>query len=261
MNKSVKSIGHEVRGILADMSTAQIHPSTLQRPERGSTAKLYMFHIVHRGLYGSGKLANRNYVRKVPSWPFDYEPMNVAVVSYGQEKIVYRIRFGSHRPDKVLSIYHRESLLQNPAAVVEKKRDRYEQYKQYFGNLVLPTSFMVVDSPWGGSGKAAYIQPYIEDLQPFGGYTADKLLAKARKDSRFDTTLRTLVQGYRKMQADHLVPDLAESNIVIAASNIPIFDTGKIYSLDRLEQLRAIHPNYVLIEEIADKLSAIAAEK
>lgn len=239
---------HEVRGVLADMHRSETHPKSIETPSSDDPRLAKAMHMAHRAILAAGKRANKNYDRKTPAWPIP-EDSKVSVLGYGAEKIAYRI--DSAQGDRqVLSIYHRESMLKPPLDVVKKKRDRYETYRKYFGELIVPSQFMVVDNPWGEGGKPAVMQPYIKNMQELRLTDKEQIRSRAENDQIFAQSLGNLALGYRAMTNDGLYPDFAESNVMVADSRITIVDTGMMYSADRAQHLYELHPNYRALDEL-----------
>ncbi len=258
MKQAIRHKVHDARGILADVSIAQNHPSTKEKPAPGSRITLRLMHSLHTALLASGKLANRSYERKNPHWPLKSESINV--LGYGAEKVVYRVNSSDHSSDRVVSIYHMESLgNKDPLEVVKKKQERYETYKKYFGDLVVPTSFVVLDNPWGDGSKPASIQPLIQNAQKFSELSQTDLEHRAKNDGEFATSLNQLVGGYQKMLDDNLSPDFASSNLLISGSKIVIFDTGWIYTAEKANQLALRHSNYETLGSLVDNHSLTAS--
>ncbi|HLC91984.1 MAG TPA: hypothetical protein VJC09_02945 [Candidatus Saccharimonadales bacterium] len=127
MSNSLRATGREVRGILADMSIAEVHPKTLEKPAPDTGNRMRLMHSVHLALYQAGRLANRGLERKTPKWPV--RPEAISVLGYGAEKVVYRISGGEGQTDTVLSVYHRESLVSEPTIVINNKKEKHETYK------------------------------------------------------------------------------------------------------------------------------------
>ncbi len=258
MKQTIKHKVHDARGILADVSIAQNHPSTKEKPAPGSRITLHLMHSLHAALLASGRLANRSYERKNPQWPIKSESINV--LGYGAEKVVYRVNSSDHSSDQVVSVYHMESLRnKDPLEVVKKKQQRYETYKNYFGDLVVPTSFIVLDNPWGDGSKPASIQPFIQNAQKFSELTEADIKDRAKNDSEFATDLDRLTSGYQKMLSDDLSPDFASSNLLISGSRIVIFDTGWIYTAEKANQLALRHSNYETLGSLVDNHSLTAS--
>ncbi len=252
MHQPLKTTARETRAILADVSIAQMHPSTAERPEPGSPRSRHLMHALHVGLMKAGKLANRNHTRKEPQWPLNTE--SVDVLGYGAEKVVYKVKSGDDMSDRVVSVYHMESVLKDPAAVIERKRDRYRTYKDYFGDQVLPTSFIIIDNPWGDGAKPASIQPFIEDAHRLSDMSESEVRDLAESDPKFGRNLDHLVKGYRMMMSDGLRPDFASSNLLISGSDLVIFDTGMIYEAEKDNAFIRASSNYQLLD-------ALGAEK
>lgn len=230
-----------------DMERAETHPSSLDRPEEGAPKLAWVMHGMHKAILAGGRRAGRNYNRKIPQWPIAEASQN-SVLGYGAEKIVYRIQ--SKESEHVLSIYHRESLRNEPLEVIRNKQDKYNTYRRYFGELIVPTQFMVVDNPWGKGGKPATLQPFVENMEELGPTTVEQLKMRAEKDGAFAQSLGQLVTGYRAMTQDGLYPDFASSNVMVSGSDITIVDTGMMYDSNRAEHLRALHPNYQVLEAL-----------
>lgn len=248
--RPVTDITKDVRGILADMSVAEKHPITLEKPDKEAPQVQKAMHLVHLALFRAGQLANRNYERKIPDWPLPpHSPENVSVMSYGVEKISYKIYLDTGKKVK-LAVFHREALHGDMHEVAEKKKEHYDTYVKYFGDLVVPTMFLEVDNPWGEGKKPAILQEYLPDLVEFTSLSRDELLEKAKVDAEFAASLQKLIAGYHAMLEDGLCPDFASSNVLITDSQIVLPDTGLYYSRERLEQLKSINPGYQLIESL-----------
>lgn len=239
---------HEVRGVLADMHRSETHPKSIETPPSDDPRLAKAMHLAHRAILTMGKRANKGYDRKTPAWPMP-EDSSVSVLGYGAEKIAYRIDPGQS-DQQVLSIYHRESMLKPPLDVVRKKQERYDTYRKYFGELIVPSQFMVVDNPWGEGGKPAIMQPYIQNMQELRLTDTEEIRSRAEDDQTFAQSLGNLALGYKAMTADGLYPDFAESNVMVADSRITIVDTGMMYRADRAQHLYELHPNYQALDEL-----------
>lgn len=249
MQQSLKQTAHQSRAILADVSTAEIHPSSMELAP-GARLEKRIMHAINVALLSSGRLANRAYERKIPHWPLRGEA--ISVLGYGVEKVAYRVRDSHGRGDSVVSVFHLASLVKSPQEVIDIKRQKYQTYCKYFGDLVVPTLFVILDNPWGDGGKPASIQPYIENTQKFANFTQTELTQRAERDAKFAKNLDYLVNGYQNMSADGIYPDFASSNLLVSGSNIVIFDTGGICSVQKAAKQARLHPNYRLIEALAN---------
>ena len=252
MTNSLKQTAQEIRPILADMVLASEYPSRREL-KPGSPAVARLAHMAvssgHAVVRQAGKLANYNYERKVPQWPF--KSRSTSVLGWGQEKIAYRVTPETDQVgDIVVSVYHREAMGRDPLDVIHAKKEKYEAYKKYFGELIVPTSFAVIDNPWGDGGKPASIQPFLKNTERFSDYTADQLRAREADDPAFAESLQLLKDGYHRMLEDDLCPDFGGSNLVITEAGVRIFDTGLLLSADESTRLRALVPSYKLVEEI-----------
>jgi hypothetical protein len=239
---------HEVRGVLADMYQSETHPHSIETPSPYDTRLTKAMHLAHRAILATGKRADKGYDRKTPTWPIPKDS-KVSVLGYGAEKIAYRIN-PNQSDQQVLSIYHRESMLRPPLEVAQKKQKRYETYRKYFGELIVPSQFMVVDNPWGEGGKPAVMQPYIKNLQELRLADKEQIRSRTENDEVFAQSLGNLALGYKVMTNDGLYPDFAESNVMVADSRITIVDTGMLYSADRAQRLYELHPNYQLLDNL-----------
>ncbi len=247
MHQTLKQTAHEARGMLADASIAQLHPSSSERPTPGSAPSKHMMHIMHVALMKSGRLANKSYERKTPSWPVKGE--SISVLGYGAEKIAYKVS-GDQAQDAVVAVYHMESTRKNPLEVIERKKANYQTHQKYFGDIIVPTTFVVLDNPWGDGTKPATIQPFIKDTEKLGSFTEAELRERAGNDSNFAESLDQLVSGYQNMLADGIFPDFSSSNLLIAGSKIVMFDTGQVYPAAIMSRIAGTRPNYQLVESL-----------
>ena len=242
----------EIRAILADMGADTIPPSRLKKPPTYTiTSKLIVnvTRIAYRILYRFGRLSNYNYKRKIPNWPF--EAKSIIVLGFGIEKIAYKVMPADPKtPPMVVSVYHHESLRKSSAEIIRKKKEKYEAYRKYFGDLVVPTSFTEVDNPWGEGKKPASIQPFLKSPERFSDYSLQQLNTRVAEDSIFAKNLHALKEGYDKMLADKIRPDFGGGNLVVVGSDIKIFDTGAIVPADKYKKLRDASPAYKLVESI-----------
>lgn len=243
---------HEVRGVLADMYRSETHPQSIETPKQDSSRMAKAMHLAHRGILAAGKRADRNYDRKTPAWPIPADSA-ISVLGYGAEKIAYRIQ-PAEGEQQVLSIYHRESMLKEPAEVIQKKQYRYETYRKYFGELIVPSQFMIVDSPWGDGSKPAVMQPFVRNLQELNLADTEQIKNHAEADEAFAQSLGNLALGYQAMTNDGLYPDFANSNVMIADSQVTIVDTGMMYNADQTQRLYDLHPNYQALDELSTAL-------
>jgi hypothetical protein len=245
---------HEVRGVLADMHRSETHPKSIEVPASDDPRLAKAMHLAHRAILAAGKRADKGYARKTPAWPIP-EESGVRVLGYGAEKIAYKIS-PIQGDQQVLSIYHRESMLKPPLDVVTKKQERYATYRRYFGELIVPSQFMVVDNPWGEGSKPAIMQPYIKNMQELELTNTEQMRSRAENDKVFAQSLGSLALGYKAMTNDGLYPDFAESNVMVADSQITIVDTGMMYTADRAQHLYELHPNYRALDELASEHTA-----
>lgn len=239
---------HAVRGILADMHRSETHPKSIETPSSEDSRIAKVMHVAHRAILAAGKRADKGYDRKIPAWPIP-EDSTVSVLGYGAEKIAYRVRPATG-DEQVLSIYHRESMTRPPAEVARKKQERYETYRKYFGELIVPSQFMVVDNPWGEGGKPAVMQPYINNMHELNISDKEEMRSRIGHDKVFAESLGSLALGYEAMTNDGLYPDFANSNVMVADSRITIVDTGMMYTADRAQHLYELHPNYQALDEL-----------
>lgn len=250
MFTAIKNTGHEIRGILADMSTATTHPPTLERPTSDAGAVAWLMHSVHSALYHSGRLANMGYDRKTPRWPVEAAPKSISVLGYGFEKVAYQVS-AAGESDQVVSVYHRESIGKEPQEVAQKKRETYKTYQRYFGELVVPTVFAVIDNPWGSGGKPAAIQPLLTRTDRLAVISTEDLLTRAANNPELKYNARLLIDGYYRMLKDGLCPDFASSNLLLSGPKIHVFDTGVLYPTSSLPRLHRRHSNYGLMRSLA----------
>jgi hypothetical protein len=242
---------HEVRGILADMHRSETHPKSIETPSSQDPRMAKVMHLAHRAILAAGKRADKGYDRKTPAWPIP-DDSAVSVLGYGAEKIAYRIDPGQS-DQQVLSIYHRESMLKPPLDVIKKKQERYDTYRKYFGELIVPSQFIVVDNPWGEGGKPAVMQPYINNMHELNLSDKEEMRSRIEHDKVFAESLGGLVLGYEAMTNDGLYPDFANSNVMVADSRVTIVDTGMMYTADRAQHLYELHPNYQALDELASE--------
>lgn len=254
MHQSLRKSAQETRAILADVSVAQTHPSSAEKPAPGSTRTRHLMHAMHVAIMKSGRLAHKSYERKTPQWPIRGE--SISVLGYGAEKVVYRVTDEAVDRDTVVGVFHLKSMRHTPQEVIKTKRDNYETYRKYFGDIVLPTSFVVLDNPWGDGAKAASVQPFIEDAEKFSELNEQVLRERAETDPVFAENLQKLTAGYADMMHDGLRPDFASSNLLISGSDILVFDTGVIYPADRESSIIQQSPNYQLIEILSSPVAA-----
>ncbi len=253
MHQPLKKSATETRAILADVHNSKTHPSTSEKPAPGTPGKIRLMHAMHSALMKAGKLASRGHERKTPQWPLNTE--SVSVLGYGAEKVVYQVTSADDKAEHVVSVYHLESMKQDPEEVLRRKREMYNKYRHYFGDLVMPTSFIIVDNPWGDGAKPAAIQGYVDGADQFAALGKDEIEARRQADPDFATNLDTLVVGYQQMMADGLRPDFARSNLLVAGSDIVIFDTGHIYPAEKQDATIMKSPNYGIIEQLADPIA------
>lgn len=258
MNQSLRTTTREVKAILADASVAETHPTSANRPERGSSLTRYAMHAVHATLMRSGRAADRAHERSTPQWPLKGE--SISVLGYGVEKIAYRVTDDATGLSNVVSVFHLKSLRNQPHEVIVEKRANYEKYKQYFPDIILPTSFVVLDNPWGDGAKAAYVQPFIEHAEKFSELSQEALQARAATDPVFAENLEHLTRGYNHMLQDGLRPDFSTNNLLVSGSDILVFDTGVMYPSDRESLIVRQSPNYRLIESLGVPAPAVASE-
>jgi len=237
---------HEVRGVLADMHQSETHPKSIETPTPDALRLAKAMHLAHRAILAAGKRADKGYDRKTPDWPIP-EDSSVSVLGYGAEKIAYRIDPGQS-DQQVLSIYHRESMFKPPLDVIKKKQERYETYRKYFGELIVPSQFLVVDNPWGEGGKPGVMQPYINNIHELNLSDKDATHSRIENDNIFARSLGDLVVGYEAMTNDGLYPDFANSNVMVANSRVTIVDTGMMYTADQAQHLYELHPNYQALD-------------
>lgn len=246
--RGLGNVAKDIRGILADMSSSDKHPSTFEKPDKEAGKARQIMHLVHRALYRTGRLAEKNYSRKVPNWPLPpHSPDGISVIAYGSEKVSYKVHLDDGE-DVKLSVYHLEALRQNPHEVAMRKKKRHETYEKYYGDIVLPTAFLEVDNPWGEGKKPAMVQRYLPDIQEFSSLTREQIMEKAKVDPEFAASLNSLTSGYKRMIQDNMCPDFASANILISGSRIVLPDTGNLYKVGRLPHLKEIHKDYELIE-------------
>lgn len=237
----------EVKGMLVDMGTATHHPETLRTPPPEATRIRRVMHMVHYGLHAVGIRLAEKHKRKQPDWAKG-EQLNV--IGYGGEKIVYKIEGDAEHLSRVVSVYHKDSLRKDPVTLLEQKRGHYNTYVQYFGDLVLPTEFEMVDNPWGNGKKPASIQAYLEGMTLLSDMTKEEIEARKNSDSQFERSCEALSAGYLLMRDDGLCPDLASSNVIVTDKGIQLFDTGVIYPVSSLGKLKSLQPNYTLVESL-----------
>lgn len=248
MHQTLRKSAGEARAILADGSTALKHPSSAEKPAVGSPSIKHLMHALQVALMKSGQLANRSYERKTPKWPVRGE--SIDVLGYGVEKVVYRVSGAENTPDNVVSVFHFASMKKEPGQVIREKRATYDTYKSYFGDLVLPTSFVIIDNPWGDGAKPAYIQPFIKDAKKFSGMSRAELAGLAEADPQFAANLGQLTGGYSRMMEDGMRPDFSSSNLLVSGSDIVIFDTGLIHEADKINSVIEASANYRIIESL-----------
>jgi hypothetical protein len=248
MHQPLKKSATEARAILADVHGSKTHPSTSEKPAPGTPGKIRLMHAMHSALMKAGKLSTRGYERKTPQWPLNTAAVDV--LGYGAEKVVYRVTAADDKRQHVVSVYHLESMKQDPVEVLQRKRDKYNKYREYFGDLVLPTAFIIVDNPWGDGAKPAAIQSFVDGAEKFASLGREEIVARGQADPAFAANLDSLTSGYAHMMADGLRPDFARSNLLIAGSDIVIFDTGHIYPSEKQDATIAKSPNYELIESL-----------
>jgi hypothetical protein len=210
-------------------------------------------HAMHVALMETGRLANKSYERKTPQWPLRGE--SIDVIGYGAEKIVYHVVDEASASDSVVGVYHLKSMRNTPQEVIQEKRTNYETYKKYFGDIVLPTSFVILDNPWGDGAKPASIQPFVQEAEKFSALGEEALRKRAATDPKFAENLSRLTTGYGQMMQDGLRPDFASSNILVSGSDIVVFDTGTIYQADRDSEVIKQSPNYQLIESLTPSVT------
>lgn len=254
MHQPLRKSVRETRAILADISTAEIHPSAAEKPEPGSPFEKHITHALHAALLKSGKLASSMRERKVPQWPLKGE--SIDVLGYGAEKVVYKVSAGDSTPNHVVSVFHFGSMKKDPNQVIKDKRANFEIYRNYFGDLVIPTSFIIVDNPWGDGAKPAIVQPFIENAEKFSDLSRDEIDKRATADPQFEADIRQLARGYTDMMTDGLRPDFASSNLLVSGSEIAIFDTGWTYPANKLSPVIQATENYHTIEILALSMDA-----
>lgn len=235
----IRQRAHELRAILADISTVRFEKPRSDRPAAIRLAHMALVTTI----YKVSHLAAINYEKKIPQWPF--QAKDITVLSYGREKIVYKVTPEDQQAgDRVVSVYHLESMGKEPLEVIRKKQKNYETYRKYFGRLIVPTSFAVLDNPWGEGTKPASIQPFIENTDRFSNYSVAQLEARAAADAQFAENLRLLKNGYYSMLADGIGPDFGGGNLVVSGSDIMILDTGLVPTADRIEKIKRLVPGY-----------------
>lgn len=252
MRQTLRQSAHETRAILADVSVSQTHPSTAEKPEAGATSTKRIMHAMHVALMKTGQLANKSHERKTPQWPLRGE--SISILGYGAEKVVYRVVDEASASDSVVGVYHLKSMQHTPAEVVTEKKANYETYKKYFGDIVLPTSFVILDNPWGDGAKPASIQTFVQGAEKLSDLDEETLRERAATDTKFAKNLGHLTCGYGQMMQDGLRPDFASSNVLVHGSEIIVFDTGVIYPADRDSEIIKQSPNYQLIERLTHSL-------
>lgn len=233
--------------MLADITYAEVHPSTISHPGKDAQAKRKAMHIAHTALMGVGKLREKRQERKEVSWPFRAE--RVSVLGYGGEKIAYRVNTGEGSADSVVSVFHMASFGQSPESVIESKMKNYGTYMSYFGDAVVPSSFIILDNPWGDGSKAALVQLFINNAQRLSDLRDDDLKLRMQQDVQLQSSVLRVADGYKRMISDGLCPDLSSSNVLIQDSKVRLFDTGLVFSAERHDKIAAIRPNYATLQQ------------
>lgn len=142
--KQVMQNLRELRALLADISEVRFESPG----QSNSITTRIMNRAILWMIYVISELATINYQKKVPRWPFRVQ--GVEAIGYGREKIVYKLSIkGEGKADKVVAVYHLESMGTDAREVIQKKQRNYETYKNYFDSLIVPTSFELLDNPWG----------------------------------------------------------------------------------------------------------------
>jgi hypothetical protein len=226
MKNEKLEIAKEARGIVADMAMAEQKHRSMRRMGRHATKETLVKQVRHRMVHAAGKVATLGYQPKQVEWPVSGDRENV--LAYGAEKVAYRIPGKDGAPDSVMAVYHKESIGRDPVEVARQKAGQYGKYREYFGDTVLPTSFMVVDNPWGPGRKPASLAQYLPDAEKLSDLSAGEIAERNHGDPEFARSFQTLQAGYRRMTADGLVPDLAEGNVLVHDSHIYIIDTGAL---------------------------------
>jgi hypothetical protein len=248
-----RRLAADLRGILADTSIAehQRHHLAPLSPTARRTERVT--HRLHTAAHNIGQTANRGYERSSAFWNPAEAPVanveNITVFAYGNEKIAYKLTTATGEAH-VVSVYHVNALFSDPDRLLARKQANYDIYRKYFGALVKPTEFLLVNNPWGEGKKPAALLGFIEDKEEFQSYNAGQLRTRAETDADFATSLHTLQQGYSAMRRDNLYPDISGSNLVISGSNIVIFDTGHVFTKNQARIVKRIHKNYPTLEEL-----------
>jgi hypothetical protein len=212
-------------------------------------------HVTHRTILHLGDAANWGYEHKVPVWPVVGEV--IGVLSYGAEKVVYQVSDGDPGLDSIVSVYHRESIGRDAVRVASKKRQAYETCRRYFGSQVVPTAFVTVDNPWGGGAKAATVQSYIRGSTRLSSLTSAALRLREQTDGAFAHSMSRFRQGYSRMLADRLIPDLSSGNVLIQGCDILVCDSEILRGVGAIGRALGIHPNYGLVERSAGELASL----
>ena len=246
---------NEARGILADLSLARIHPATFEIPSDDSSHITRALHVTHRAILRLARVSNRGYERKVPAWPVFGEV--VGVLSYGAEKVVYRVSDGDPALDAVVSVYHRESIGRNAVRVASSKRAAYETCRHYLGSQIVPTAFVTIDNPWGRGAKPATIQSYIGGSVRLSSLTPASLRSREQTDRDFAHSMSMFRLGYSRMRADNLIPDLSSGNVLVQGGKILLCDCEILRGVGAIGRALGIHANYGLVEQSVDELKAL----
>lgn len=247
-HRPIREIRKDIRGALADIGIASARPEKPAVKIRNAKRLMYTAHSL---LYQTGRLANKNYKRKVPGWPLPVSnPYCISVLSYGSEKIAYNVCLDNGE-NVVMGIFHRESLLQHPHEVTKRKKQSYETYVHYFGRLVWPTLFLEVDNPWGEGLKPASFQTYFGEAEELGNLSQDEIARRLNTNPKFSTDFQMLVSGYTRMLRDGLCPDFATTNVLIVGERIILPDTGLLYGADKLDTLRQLHQTFEILDSFS----------
>lgn len=229
----------EIRGILSDMHTSSSHPDTLKTPEKNTPLPRKIMHLAHSTLDTVGARVSRSHERRDVSWT----DRDIPAIGYGGEKIVYLSQEESGQKT-VTSVYHFDSLRKSSEQLLIEKMHSYETYQEYFGPLVVPTEFKLVENPWGDGEKVAAIQRFLENTERFSDLTPTDIHTRTNDDEVFAKNIQRLYEGYSSMAENELCPDFADSNLLVSGSSVLIFDTGRIFSQKDLPRLRKQHGNY-----------------
>ena len=215
-----------VRDILwacAEMSTAEHHDKTWteQITTPGEKARL----VALARCMPSSLVSRLVSWKKVDTTPIRSDAyISERPIGYGGESLVYGLEHGQER--KVFKLEHSKF---PPEQQLDMFISHYRLYRHYFGDLVVPASYMICESPYGsGTPVVASIQPRIEGVS----------ISEVNTEVNQADLDGVLSGAARMIDEQGKAPDFGLTNLRVNESGrIHIIDTGYVIPMAELDSV------------------------